>query len=358
MKETYEKLMSSLWSYYQILPKSFIDTNPLFKKMFTKPEYTKAMNTLCGAEGEGEYYFRPLQVNIVVVPPGQDLPLHYDNGWFWGANRFTMPDYLTVAMTTSGLFENIRIRQAQSVVYLHGSKDEPYFRHGGDYKFWPKGPGGEMKTIRSKRGNAIIMDGGLVPHGGGRVAEAHKVANHGKKDWFHHLEYQGNDTWYLMVRENEENDHIIDSVKTEDLRMSFVWRGLCFKNKEEAMGYENFPKIPLEEILMKFEIDMRKRGVIKADAPRPDPARFALLIVDTYIHMPASNVHNKMKFNYCIIAKKFPFMKSILAPFCTDVDEFTSLNDVLPPAKKYCATDGKPSTNCPEMNSNLEYVKK
>lgn len=346
-KETFQKLISSVFSFYQVLPKHFIDTNPMMQNMFKKPEYLKAMNTLCASEGSNDFYFRPLQVNVVVVTPGQDLPLHYDNGWFWGANRFTMPDYLTVAMSNSRMFEDIKIRQAQAVVYLHGTEAEPYFKHGGDYKFWPKGPGGPMKTIKAKRGSAVIMDGGEIPHGGGRIAEHYKVRNHGSKDFFHRLEYQGNNTWYLIVRRDAENDDIIDKLHTDDLRVSFVWRGLCFDNKEQADMYETFPTIPLDSILDKFEIDLRKRGVLKKGHPRPEPLEFALMLVETYDKMPSRNIYNKFIFNYCIISKKFPFMKRFLAPFCTDVDPFTSLNDVLPPAKQYCSTDGKPGTNCP-----------
>ena len=121
-KEFYYKLLSSVFAYYQVLSKEFIDTNPMMKRLFKKPEYLQAMNKLCKANAAGEYYFRPVQVNVVMITPGQDLPLHFDNGWFWGANRFSLPDWVTVAMTRSGLFEDISIPQAQTVVYLHGSK--------------------------------------------------------------------------------------------------------------------------------------------------------------------------------------------------------------------------------------------
>ena len=100
--------------------------------------FRQYMNRLCSGQG-ANYFFKPQQVNVVMVTPGQDLPLHYDNGWFWGANRFSMPDWLTVAMTRSGMFKDIEIPQAQSVVYLHGSKDKPVFENGGEYVFYPNG---------------------------------------------------------------------------------------------------------------------------------------------------------------------------------------------------------------------------
>ena len=137
-KEFYEKLIPSIYAFYLVMPKEHIEDNKMFDRMFANTEYRQYMNRLCSSQGEN-YFFKPQQVNVVMVTPGQDLPLHYDNGWFWGANRFSMPDWMTVAMTRSGMFSDIEIPQAQSVVYLHGSKEKPVFEHGGEYVFYPDG---------------------------------------------------------------------------------------------------------------------------------------------------------------------------------------------------------------------------
>ena len=334
-KEFFNKLQSSVYAFYKVLPIEFIKEEPMFQDMFKKPEYQKAMATLCQSQEKSgqddSYFFRPLQVNIVVIPPGQDLPMHYDNGWFWGANRFTMPDYLTVAMTQSHLFDDIMIPQAQSVVYLHGSAEDKTFKHGGEYIFYPNGPGGARQSIPIMRGHGVIMNGGLIPHGGRRVAESYKAKNFGEntRDGFQRLEYQGNNTWYLMV-----NDDIVDHFQTDDLRLSFVWRGLCFNNEEEANSYESYPAIDLEEIRLTFEKDLRKRGVLKG--PRPEPEAFNMMIINEYTRMPAHNLHGTMPFNYCILAKLYPSLKPFLSPFCTDVDPYKALNDLLPKPKPIC----------------------
>ena len=334
-KEFFNKLQSSVYAFYKVLPIEFIKEEPMFQDMFKKPEYQKAMATLCQSQEKSgqdvSYFFRPLQVNIVVIPPGQDLPMHYDNGWFWGANRFTMPDYLTVAMTQSHLFDDIMIPQAQSVVYLHGSAEDKTFKHGGEYIFYPNGPGGARQSIPIMRGHGVIMNGGLIPHGGRRVAESYKAKNFGEntRDGFQRLEYQGNNTWYLMV-----NDDVVDHFQTDDLRLSFVWRGLCFNNEEEANSYESYPAIDLEEIRLTFEKDLRKRGVLKG--PRPEPEAFNMMIINEYTRMPAHNLHGTMPFNYCILAKLYPSLKPFLSPFCTDVDPYKALNDQLPKPKPIC----------------------
>ena len=129
--------------------------------------------------------------------------------------------------------------------------------------------------------------------------------------------------------------------------MSFVWRGLCFKNEEEANVYETYPSIPKEDILMTFENDLRKKGLLAKSAPRPPPQNFAKLLMDTYTKMPVENVKGSLAFNYCILEKLFPFIKPILAPFCIDSAPFKALNDELPPPKPFCG--GRQSTNCPEQ---------
>ena len=133
-----------------------------------------------------------------------------------------------------------------------------------------------MKKIKPVRGQGVIMNGGKTPHGGARINEEYKTVNLGAKEDFQRLEYQGlskfesfissninnsgNNTWYLM-----SNDHIVDHFQESQLRMSFVWRGLCFRSEEEANSYNTYPHIPLEDILSKFEDDLRSKGILKGN---------------------------------------------------------------------------------------------
>jgi hypothetical protein len=45
--------------------------------------------------------------------------MHYDAPWFWGASRFTMPQWILVVMEQSKLWEPAVVRQLQGVAYLH-----------------------------------------------------------------------------------------------------------------------------------------------------------------------------------------------------------------------------------------------
>ena len=48
-----------------------------------------------------------------------------------------------------------------------------------------------MKVLPATRGKGVIMDGGRIPHGGGRIADTYQAHHHGSKDAFHRVEYQG-----------------------------------------------------------------------------------------------------------------------------------------------------------------------
>ena len=128
--------------------------------------------------------------------------------------------------------------------------------------------------------------------------------------------------------------------------MSFVWRGLCFKNEKEANSYENYPSIPVEDILMTFEKDMRQKGLIAENAPRPHPEVFAHMIINTYTKMPIKNLKGTLGLNYCIIAKLFPFTRSLFTPFCKENLPYRAMNDEIAPPKPYCG--GRANTNCPK----------
>ena len=73
-------------------------------------------------------------------------------------------------------------------------------------------------------------------HGVARTAPGYNVASI-DKDYFNRLEYQGNNTWFLL-----SDKELIDVFQTEDLRMTFVWRGLCFRDESERIKFEQHLK--------------------------------------------------------------------------------------------------------------------
>lgn len=71
--------------------------------------------------------------------PGQQVATHYDVPWFYGASRFTLPQWLLVVMDRSGLWADRVVPQMQGVAYLHKWPKERT-NNGGNFFFYPAGP--------------------------------------------------------------------------------------------------------------------------------------------------------------------------------------------------------------------------
>ncbi|CBY35378.1 unnamed protein product [Oikopleura dioica] len=357
MKETPEKLISSTLSFINYYPDKVND--PEIKRLFENKEYLRKVGNIChdgwgtnGPRKEGDFIFRPTQVNIVLVPPGQDLPLHQDNQWYWGINQLSQPDWILHTIQESGLYKDKMIPQAQGVAYLHGTKEKPYYENGGEYVFFPYGPGADALELKPKRGQAILMDGGRMIHGVARTAPGYQVAAI-DKDLFNRIEYQGNNTWYLL-----SDDELIDVFKTEDLRMTFVWRGLCFHDEAEKSKFEQHLKdedyVPQNKLLKQLEEHMHETGRLSKSKNLENMSRkeFATTLFKKYLQYPLDTIHTAwFPFNYCAASFGKPWLKVLLSPFCVDRRERVDLSDQYPPAKEFCV-EGKGEryqTNCNKL---------
>merc|ERR1719201_383809 len=83
--------------------------------LFQSKGYRKAVEHVC----PGKNYLESFQLGVIIQLPGQQVPLHADAPWFVGADRFTLPVWLLVVMSRSGLFRDREIAQLQGVAYVH-----------------------------------------------------------------------------------------------------------------------------------------------------------------------------------------------------------------------------------------------
>jgi len=351
-KETVEKLFSSIYSFINYYPDKVND--PIIQKLFQSDVYKESIKNMCSVgldlekDKQEDIKFHPLQVNIVMIPPGMDLPLHQDNQWYWGINQRSAPDWLLHAMKESGLYDSIMIPQAQGVTYLHGTSEQPVYSNGGRYLYYPNGPGGQVKSIPPKRGQAIIMDGGTTIHGVERTHPGH-VSGHLRRGGFNRIEYQGNETWYVL-----SDDDLVDVYKTQDFRITFVWRGLCFKDTEQQDKFkqqlerEDFKDN--EEILKELIQDLKNKNKIKPEVNLDSISRKELIrkLTKEYMQYPLDVPNAWIPINYCAIGYNKPWIKWLLSPFCQDIRKREPLNEYYPPAKPFCDPLNRPNrhTNC------------
>jgi hypothetical protein len=83
---------------------------------FNSPSFTNKVKEICAendllAKKGGSIVDELFQLDLLLILPGQELPMHLNVPYFWGADRSTLPQWLLVAMKNSHLFEDIFIPQ-------------------------------------------------------------------------------------------------------------------------------------------------------------------------------------------------------------------------------------------------------
>ena len=96
---------------------------------------------ICGADA----IIEPFMINLLVMLPGQALPVHYDVPLFTDLAKSAAPVWLQVALALSNLHREKEVRQIQFVGYVNG--DEQDTTQGGEFVFWPEGPTGPKRKV-------------------------------------------------------------------------------------------------------------------------------------------------------------------------------------------------------------------
>lgn len=302
------------------------DGVPEAHTLFALPAFQTLAETVCPPD---KRVLDPFQFNFIINIPGQTVAAHTDAPYFWGADRFHIPQWLLATMVHSNLFAKNFIHQVQVVAYLHqwgresiiplnsSSSSSP---KGGDFFYWNDATG-IPKHVPPVPLSGSAVDGSKVVHAAGVYMPDHKVPVLDKSK-INLLRYRDeSDTWILY-----SNDKIIQQYATDDLRISIVYRGRCFENEEEKYRYHQQQRsnrthdndmIPLEKILDTFRHDLVQRGVRTHDQLESmKPLDFALLLMDTYIKYPLSTTAI-VPVNYCALKLLVPaYLGKLLDYIC------------------------------------------
>eukprot|EP01095_Lingulamoeba_sp_RSL-Kostka_P000883 TRINITY_DN1116_c1_g1_i1.p1 TRINITY_DN1116_c1_g1~~TRINITY_DN1116_c1_g1_i1.p1 ORF type:complete len:475 (+),score=174.64 TRINITY_DN1116_c1_g1_i1:52-1476(+) len=315
LKVSYNGLISRMLSFNKFFFSQSSNLTleiPGFSSLFESQNYLERTAEVCDL-GTDEPYLDPFQLGIIVQIPGQQVPMHLDTPYFWGATRFEYPLWLLVCMQWSGLWEDERIHQVQGVAYLHDWPED--LDNGGSFFYYPDGPGGDVHHFQAHKNAAIILDGSIQVHGTSVFRPKDKDITFLSKDNENKLVYKGDNKWSVMVNDDEAKEY-----NTSDLRISLVWRERCFKSLEEKIEFDNHPRYTLDEIFKRFENDLRSKGILKPNQEVPKGIDLATLLLDSYVHYPLPN--KWMPYNYCALPKLLPDnignpISSLLSPFCS-----------------------------------------
>jgi hypothetical protein len=126
------------------------------------------------------------------------------------------------------------------------------------------------------------------------------------------LRYTGGEQWQVQC-----DGEVLRSYRTEDLRMSMVYRARCFGGQEERDRFhQHTERLPLSHILDAFSADLVSRGVLRPSAS-PSRLELALLILDTYNIYPLPPLDKALlPFNYCAIPTKYSWTSAIFKLIC------------------------------------------
>ena len=223
-----------------------------------------------------EVFGRPIvEPNIVyanILVPGQELAIHTDVPEFRGVTRRKDPQWLLVAMHHSGLFERWRKPIATGVAWFGNPR-------GGEFAFYPDGPGAPARSLDVKHNTAILLDTDSVFHGVDRVIETQRE-----------MPVMGPQVKLVHERDGrwrtEEKGEVLARYDWDDLRFSVSWKAYCYADEAERRRVlEHTDDLSRKEALDVLIADLRARGRLGADLPSDD--EIALTIIDEYIRFPS-----------------------------------------------------------------------
>ena len=111
------------------------------QKLMKSEQLDGYVRNICGQDA----IIEPFMINLLVMLPGQALPVHYDVPLFTDLAKSAAPVWLQVALALSNLHREKEVRQIQFVGYVNG--DEKDTTQGGEFVFWPEGPSGPKKQV-------------------------------------------------------------------------------------------------------------------------------------------------------------------------------------------------------------------
>ncbi len=227
------------------------------------------------AEAARKLYDRPIvKPNIVyanLLVPGQELAVHTDVAEFRGVNRTKDPQWLTVVMHHSGLFERWRMPIATGVAWFGEAS-------GGELCFYPDGPSMPPLALPVRHNTAIVLDTDSTFHGVDRVGGASAAIAELEPGM--RLDYEGDGRW--RVGRGEE---VVARYERSDLRFSISWKAYCYADEAEARAVEEHSDdLTRNGVVERLVRDLRERGRL-GDEPL-DETELALLMIDEYIQFP------------------------------------------------------------------------
>eukprot|EP01084_Bolivina_argentea_P264289 447636_1 len=199
-----------------------------FQQIFQSKLFKNSVSTICP---KGNPYFKPIELNLLIVLPGQGLLAHHDAVYFVDATRHQFPLWLLSVMKESNLFNDKLIHQVQAVVYVG-----PNNKQGGELYIYPNGVEHDVYLIPPTSKSAVLMDGTEIVHGTIVYQPDIKPLSlwQNTRNYLR-FDYNKN-VWRVWINE-EPTEHIYE---WKDVRASIAFRALCFEDKNKMETWNEY----------------------------------------------------------------------------------------------------------------------
>lgn len=255
------------------------------------------------------------------------MAAHIDAPYFFGADRFHVPQWLLAVMVFSGLFQPEFVHQVQVVAYIHRWQD-PLGTAGGDFVYW-NDASGTLERIRSTPRSGSGVDGSKTVHAATvfRPNVHPPFLDKSKSTVLRFEEASGADTNSLEDARGRwsvsSDGRELQAYNTSDLRFSVVYRARCFaddasrdrfaQQRREGGPSGDGDMIPLDTILRRLTDGLVARSAVTQErVSQLAPIDLAFLLIDSYVKYPlAGSDLAFVPLNYCA-AKMLPNVPSLL----------------------------------------------
>lgn len=335
--------------------KSFLNLNQLPE--FNTDQFINNVRSVCENEIKNTNHHEVkydsiineiFQLDIMLILPGQELPMHLNVPYFWGADRTRLPHWLLVLMKNSKLFDHSFIPQVQGISWFNTEESDSETNvdentehsdlngDGADFYFYPYLPSDNKKEstnnenpyankyviLKPTHNSAIFLDGAQVIHGLDRYKPDDLPPLFAAS---HHYTIKYDKTysmWHLI----DSRNNLLRSYYKNDVKLMLAWNVHCFANESQRIKFhssENVKHLEVNEIADVFKKDLKSKNLLPSD----DIALIDLwtIALKTYLKYPVNTQNQKSTifgFNYCLLTHVMPkfinenFLYSLLRNRC------------------------------------------
>ncbi len=226
--------------------------------------------------GARELLDRPVIVPAAVLAnlyvAGQWLGPHTDITEFRGASRSATPQWLLICMHHSRLFDEWRLPIATAVNFFNVCE-------GGDFRFYPDGPGGAPVSAPKRPNTALLMDTDSIYHEVRPVSDPDRPPAPLERGQI--LRFGDDRKWRVVGSDGA----VAGTYDWDEVRFTVSWKAYCFRDEAERRAWsEHADDLTIEFIAGRLTADLMDRGLLAG--PAPDNVTLARAVVDAYYHAP------------------------------------------------------------------------